>query len=78
MVNSQQTRGLTWGHLLGDEGGGTKAVCSLANSEQKVLNKSYSGPSNYHKSGVYSAKTSIQGMAVDSAMKMLRHSVHWS
>jgi len=48
------------GILLGIDGGGTKTVCSLANSEREVLTKSYSGPSNYHKSGVYSAKTSIR------------------
>lgn len=45
---------------MGIDGGGTKTVCVLADSDGRVVGTGRGGPSNYQKDGVYTAKSSLR------------------
>lgn len=57
-------------YLLGIDGGGTKTVCLVTDTEGRVLGRGTGGPSNYLKEGLYITKQSLQqamGEALDDA-----------
>jgi len=66
-------------YVAGIDGGATKTVCIIADSEGKVLGRGVSGPSNYHNVSVSVAKKaliqSIRRAASNARLRRLRFKV---